>query len=337
MMAMDEKSREILQRFADQFRSGAQGAHFEEAEDAQALAFAIDAALSSVQTVKPLEWEESDERWWGAMPIHGLRYEVCVTDRGSVRVRWPESGGWEDFDGDLDVAKAAAQANFEARIRSCLLPTPQPVEKPCGPVASIYEAAKAVARYRGEIAQVEAKLYGRQDYRFYMEPVDATLDEAVQAVEDSARFATRPLPAQGTVAWTMRTLFRAMQEACANYIEPTTYIARFPAESTLRATEFAEPHPLNSDVQKRVMKERRDTAFINDIIRMLDGPEQREAEAFASPPVDSDTLKALQAALGLCDLAATLTGCRGDDDYVNGVREQINAALVSQGICTDDR
>lgn len=54
-------------------------------------------------------------------------------------------------------------------------------------VAEVYEAAKVVARYRGEIAQMTARGYARQDYRFYMERVDALLDEAIQVVEDLRR------------------------------------------------------------------------------------------------------------------------------------------------------
>ncbi|MBZ9985708.1 hypothetical protein LB572_01210 [Mesorhizobium sp. BH1-1-5] len=36
---------------------------------------------------------------------------------------------------------------------------------------------------------------------------------------------------------------------------------------------------------------------------------------------------ALQEALGLAKLAASLTGCRSDDDYVAGVRAKIEAAI----------
>jgi hypothetical protein len=71
-------------------------------------------------TIKPLEWEETDERWWGAQPFHGFCYEIRVTDRGDTRVRWPENGGWTVFDGNLDAAKAAMQADYEARILSAL-------------------------------------------------------------------------------------------------------------------------------------------------------------------------------------------------------------------------
>jgi len=75
--------------------------------------------------VKPLEWDETDERWWGATPIYGLCYEVRATDRGNIRIRWPENGGWENFDGSLEEAKAAAHADYEARILSVIVASPR--------------------------------------------------------------------------------------------------------------------------------------------------------------------------------------------------------------------
>lgn len=79
-------------------------------------------------TIKPLEWEETDERWWVAQPFHGFCYEIRVTDRGNTRVRWPENGGWEGFDGSMEVAQAAAQQDYESRILSALA-SPQQGEK----------------------------------------------------------------------------------------------------------------------------------------------------------------------------------------------------------------
>ncbi|MRX31871.1 hypothetical protein [Aminobacter sp. MDW-2] len=81
----------------------------------------------------------------------------------------------------------------------------------------------------------------------------------------------------------LHVLFQNMQSACANYLEPTTYIRRFPSEQMKFATEFKQPDPLHSDTQKSIMVERRNVAFILDIIRMLDGPEQRAAEAALHP------------------------------------------------------
>jgi hypothetical protein len=85
------------------------------------VAYALPAPTQGELAVKELEWDEIDERLWGAQPFHGFCYEIRVTDRGGTRVRWPENGGWESFNGTLEDAKAVAQADFEARIRSALV------------------------------------------------------------------------------------------------------------------------------------------------------------------------------------------------------------------------
>lgn len=77
--------------------------------------------------------------------------------------------------------------------------------------------------------------------------------------------------------------FRAMQEACANYLEPTTYLARHPDLDHVGdcpwVREFSMPHPHASERGAAETNARRDKAFIRDMIYMLDGPEQRDAEA----------------------------------------------------------
>lgn len=67
--------------------------------------------------VKPLTWELVDDDWWGAETVVGV-YEVRQA-RASVRVRFCE-GGMIPFDGTIEAAKAAAQADYETRIRSAL-------------------------------------------------------------------------------------------------------------------------------------------------------------------------------------------------------------------------
>lgn len=74
---------------------------------------------------------------------------------------------------------------------------------------------------------------------------------------------------------------RKMQEACANYIEPATYIARHPDTSKLGecawVREFPMPDQHASEQGAAETNARRDQAFIRDMIYMLDGPEQRAA------------------------------------------------------------
>ncbi|MER8604807.1 hypothetical protein NKH48_13735 [Mesorhizobium sp. M1233] len=46
-------------------------------------------------------------------------------------------------------------------------------------------------------------------------------------------------------------------------------------------------------------------------------------------PIEPGVVEALTEALGLAKFAATLTGCRGDDDYVWGVQVTIETALAA--------
>lgn len=75
--------------------------------------------------------------------------------------------------------------------------------------------------------------------------------------------------------------FTRMMEAAANYVEPTTYVARHPNVDALGAckynTEFPEPEESHAEEAKQAIRQRRDQAFIRDMIYMLDGPEQRAA------------------------------------------------------------
>lgn len=71
--------------------------------------------MSAVR-VKPLEWKRYDDGWWEASSIFGDYI---------IREHYPDwlspHGTWVDVS-DIDAAKAAAQADYEARIMSALLP-----------------------------------------------------------------------------------------------------------------------------------------------------------------------------------------------------------------------
>lgn len=80
---------------------------------------------TGVGEVVQLEWneEEHEPNWWTAWHADArLGYEVRATHRGKVRRRIIGEN-WTDFDGDIDEAKSAAQADFERRIRSALVPS----------------------------------------------------------------------------------------------------------------------------------------------------------------------------------------------------------------------
>ena len=78
----------------------------------------------------------------------------------------------------------------------------------------------------------------------------------------------------------LRKHFQRMMDAATNYIEPAVYIARHPqGERCPHNTHFPEPDAHDSSTNAENKKRRRDRAFINDMLYMLDGPEQRAALA----------------------------------------------------------
>lgn len=70
--------------------------------------------------IKPLEWSVEEENWYSAA-AHKFPYgyDVRITDSGNVRVRFGHLL-WRLFDGSVEEAKSAAQADYEDRIRSAL-------------------------------------------------------------------------------------------------------------------------------------------------------------------------------------------------------------------------
>jgi len=377
----------------------------------QALLAAVDAALSAASlpaqtpVVRELEWHLSDDsdRWVAVRPFD--EYIIVRDHRASAETThgWFNEGQWL-WASSLAEAKAACQADFEARIRSAL--TSAAASGPSRQIAWLIERkensgalpswyaekangwhwwtpiaaeakrftseheAKAYPAYQmiatdtsisvtehvfigagaSEAEPVAKRLKRRIDYRLNdalieMKPehddsitgFNEAWDIVSRLINEELALATPPVPAQGAVeraepvAWTLKVLFKAMQKACANYIEPTTYIARFPDENTLYATEFAEAHPLHSDVQKRVMKERRDAAFISDIIRFLDGPEQREAQA--SPPTSPDVVRLRKALAGIANQRTleeiNACGDYEDSDFVGGYDAVVGIARAA--------
>lgn len=112
------------------------------------------------------------------------------------------------------------------------------------------------------------------------------LDDALGFLTDVERpivlqaFAKRRLASTG-VDVPLREHFTRMMEAAANYVEPTTYIARHPHQSLIGPCRFTTEFPMpdaNHTVSAKIdILTRRDQAFISDMIYMLDGPEQRAA------------------------------------------------------------
>jgi len=101
--------------------------------------------------------------------------------------------------------------------------------------------------------------------------------------EAIAAWNTRTHAAAQNVPVLLEAHFKRMQEACANYLEPTTYIARHPVGELCKwNTEFPEPDKHQSIDGALATTRRRDQAFISGMIYMMDGPEQRAAIAQAT-------------------------------------------------------
>lgn len=126
--------------------------------------------------------------------------------------------------------------------------------------------------------------------------------------------------------------FKQMQEMCRDYLIPETYVRRFPDQPNAHAGEFNMPGPHQSEQQAGIMNSRRDRAFISDIIRMLDGPEQREAEALVSSPgKDGGTAGALSFADGIRAAAALFETAPDEpvDDITKLTREAQRQGILS--------
>lgn len=74
--------------------------------------------------IKPLEWKLSIEGYasgqWFASSLLGEYYTYMHTPTGRAWLKGPD--GLADFHDTIDLAKAAAQADYERRIRSALTP-----------------------------------------------------------------------------------------------------------------------------------------------------------------------------------------------------------------------
>lgn len=94
-----------------------------------ALSASPASAPGSGVRVKPLEWEQPEPDWWDVYD-RALQIGYAVNQRrdGSVRLRVPGETSFAIFAGSVEEAKAAAQADFEQRIRSALDASPSPPE-----------------------------------------------------------------------------------------------------------------------------------------------------------------------------------------------------------------
>jgi Restriction alleviation protein Lar len=117
------------------------------------------------------------------------------------------------------------------------------------------------------------------------DPCDCGFDKAAHVI--AASKAAQPLEGLTSGEGDALAHLKRMIAAAANYVEPTTYIARHPDTGRLGdcqwVREFPEPDNHQSAEGKAATRQRRDQAFIRDMLYMLDGPEQRAAMLAAIP------------------------------------------------------
>ena len=123
-------------------------------------------------TVKPLEWNEyTDERggpdWWDAETLAGTYYGIALLVDGFF-VEYDYTAVAKGLH-DLDAAKAAAQADYEQRIRSALVNAPQSASD-----GALREALAFTREFiRGE--QIESAVVGISSMQSLGEYIDTAL------------------------------------------------------------------------------------------------------------------------------------------------------------------
>jgi len=136
------------------------------------------------------------------------------------------------------------------------------------PQPNFIAAATAIETIRAEVAKVRAGL----------EAQDKTMMAlANKAMDLSAELATTKARLER-----LQSHVEKMQQAAANYIEPCTYTIRYPCASFYEfKTAIANSSSTHDKRAARGLERLRAKAFINDVIYMLDGPEQRAAQGIA--------------------------------------------------------
>lgn len=77
--------------------------------------------MTSEAGVKPLEWVASGTRCWRAKSIIGYYRAMEYRAPNLPAAGWESPDQWPHDADSVDAAKAAAQADYEARVRSALV------------------------------------------------------------------------------------------------------------------------------------------------------------------------------------------------------------------------
>lgn len=111
---------DMVQRMKDAVEGECDGLAIDDNQAKAILDYVLSAAPSGVE-VKALEWEECSDRCWDADGM-GKLYRVMKRVDGTAKLKHGVYDGGVEYN-TLEAAKAAAQADYEARILSALSTT----------------------------------------------------------------------------------------------------------------------------------------------------------------------------------------------------------------------
>lgn len=165
----------------------------------------------------------------------------------------------------------------------------------------------------------------RREYIFSVMRKSISPDDIAEfEILETAVYASPPAAVQEPVAVkALLSHFEKMQRMASMWIAPDTYVATFPNEENVFNSVFGVPEPLHSAQARAAISKRRDDAFISDIIRMLDGPEQRAVEQAARSALSTSQ----------SDPAPEITALRAENERLRRALEPF-ALLSIEGVVT---
>lgn len=119
------------------------------------LSAALSASPAQPVAIKPLQWELING-WWFGPTAEGQNYIVRASSATNFKGQWLWGLGVDKYELEpsLEEAKAAAQSDYESRIRSALVPPAVPVE-----VHAQLALIKHLAEYTTEKNWADKRLY----------------------------------------------------------------------------------------------------------------------------------------------------------------------------------
>ena len=157
------------------------------------------AGRAEAVAVKPLEWvEEVADMWWTA---DCYRVETCDAGGFAARVAAPASRSFRTlaFGVSFEAAKAAAQADYETRIRSALVSAPAAEAEPAGYAGTVGDMLAAPS------ASQEALREARDEYGWLIEHGTSPVSSPAYYA-GGGNWANEPYDPRRSSAWTSNHL-----------------------------------------------------------------------------------------------------------------------------------